>query len=211
MNEQEHCLGIPEDDPITWWRAHAAHLRSDLNEVCIPAYNGLPYAPVEVVDTTAAESHHHHGAAEEETSTTSALRRPADWDCWPEVSLQHDSTRAFAHIAELAHHRECAETSCITVWANALQRRRSFGARTFVFATSPIVSERFVPTVLPIDNCAGRLKHLRWTGMTIDDLPPFYEVAPHTADDLRAQRMPTAPPLDPTEYVNHSDAPPQAE
>lgn len=196
MSAQDH-IGIPEDDLVGWWRAHAAHLRGDPFELCVPAFNGSAYAPVEISYEVVGEP----GERDEPGARSAPDSRSADWDCWPEITLVGDGTRAFVNVSVLAHHRECAEASCIAVWHKGNERLRKYGERTFVFAPPPIVAGRFTPTLVPVDACAGRLKHLRWTGMTVDELPPIYEVTPGTADDLRAERTPRARPIDADQYV----------
>lgn len=139
MIEQEH-IATPEDDPIAWQRAHADHLRSDPYEICIPGFNGAAYAPVEVAGPGALDG----------LGDGSASRRAADWDCWPETTLVTDGTRAVVNVSELAHHRECAEASCITVWHKGKERQRQFVTLTFVFAPPPITAGRFTPTLVVV-------------------------------------------------------------
>lgn len=187
---EHNPVSIPEDDLVEWWRAHAAHLRGDPYDICIPAFNGVSYAEVEVDDVAAV------------SGIGSSGRRTADRDCWPETTLVQDGTRVFVNVSELAHSRECSETSCIAVWHRSSERQRAFGERTFVFAMSPVVGASSpTPTLVPMDICVGRLKHLRHTGVSVDELPAVYDVEPLTADDLRAQRTPRVEPIDAAQYV----------
>lgn len=181
-----------------WSQAHAEHLRGDPHELCIPHFNGLPYDQAEILHTPGvpffwpqpgqALEGHHAGVVD-----------AAYWP-WPEVRLRATNTRAFVHCDELAHHRECTDTSCITVWDYATARQAIYRNRTFIL-TDRRRDALPGPDLTPINEWVSRL---RLSSKQRHVAPAAFEVDPATADVLRAGRSPAAPPLDPAEYLKEA-------
>lgn len=178
-------------DGAPWSQVHAQHLRGDPHELCIPVFNGLPYAEIEMVDTPGAPCFW-----PPERAGDARLAGPVGDRCWPwpEVRLRIDSTRAFVHCDELAHRRECDDTSCITVWDYAIARRNTFGERTFVL-TSRQRDALPGPDLTPVNEWVSTVRRMGLTARVA------FEVEPDTADALRVGRAPAAAPLDASEYL----------
>jgi hypothetical protein len=153
-------------------RKHSKHLANEPVNVCIPGFNGMPYAAVDFVGT------------------------PFDpGRVWAEVRLCHDGTRGVVLCESLAHSRECSEASCTAVWNNARQRQHRYTGRTFLLVANP----KGWPFITAIDEHLAVLQMIKkMTGQNPSESKWFhaYDISTQTAEALHAGRVPEAAPVD---------------
>lgn len=182
-------------------RAHMRHLHDDPRDICIPVFNAIAFAPVDL-SPTAFDAPHEAEFKAEPGSILARLPATDRLNCVVEIHLRHDSTHARIDTEHLAHHRECAALSCIDVWTTAKQRAIDYGTTTFVLKAVPdtnfLGGHPPYPIIAPVDEHLEILAPLQWAGIDHLHSGPLgraYEVTPQTAEELSAGRTPTAHPL----------------
>lgn len=183
--------------------AHAQHLAADPTDLTIPAYNGLRHAPIGDDPGMFA------------LWRGKRLIPMAVVNTRPKVELRHDNTRAHIHTNYLAHHRECASTTCISVWEMAARRARAFGNRTFVltgYARLSLPAGEFNGNALitAMDDWLEQKQSLLWAGLDrswVDNQPELaaYDITPEAAQDIDAGREPSAPRLRTVDFIANPD------
>lgn len=170
-------------------RAHRTHLLDDPTDICLPAFNNTPFAPVDITG---------HPPHPRDPATTVDLQA-ALWQAEDivHIHLLHYTIHAATHIGLLGHARECTDTSCIDVWTTARHRHTTHGTHTYVLKAGGAFSGG-PPIITTIDDHLSLLRAFDWVGITNPDSitdGQAYEITLDTANDLTAGRTPRAAPL----------------